>query len=446
MHKSAGDAPAPVVGPGNTKARRLYARGREGRARILATALDLVEQHGYEGATIAELARRTDLPGSSIYWHFTNKDELVAAAIAHSFEQRVARSRPWPERPDNRPLREQLHEALLALANDGQEADYNRVGLVVAMPRATAAVAAKQTYVNLRKKALVQVADWWRPALADLGVGDGGRLDTASDVMARFTVAMLDGRYLTYHDVPFEPSENMVLADMLVGIARYIAEGAELPVGDPLAMTPEGLRYPDPAPLSGADRLIAATIGALCEYGYPGTTVAKVCERADLPASSLYWHFADLDALIEAALDTAFAAWQAEVDEGAGLTAAADSTMALDRGFASMRRQPTAFLIGYGLLLRRKDTAGRRRFSAIRAQVTELRREWMATWLASERPEIGAAEREGMADILAPAAMVAADGLFLVETLTPRWPLSQAGAFVAAGFREAASQWVSQAA
>lgn len=430
-------------GPGGSaRSRRLYARGREGRAKILATTLDLVEERGYEGATMAELARRTELPASSIYWHFENKDELVAAALADSFEQRLARGRPWPEAPDERPLREQLAEALLGLATEGSGTDYNRVGLVVALPRTTAAVTAKKAFLTVREYALGQIADWWAAALAGLGMVDESRLATAGEVMGRLTIGVLDGRFLAIQDAPLGPQENLLLADMLVGIARYIAEGAELPDGDPLDFTPEGLKYPDPEPLTGADRLVAAAIGAICDYGVPGTTVAKVCARAKLPASSLYWHFKDLDALIEQALATSFAAWENDVEARARIEPG-DPAAALFRGFASMRHQPTAFLIGYGLLLRREDSSARRRFNEIRATVLRVRFDWFRNWLSQDVPEVPEAEREQLSDVLARITLLASDGIFLVEALMPRWPLTRAGEFLGAGLREAAVRWKS---
>ena len=45
-------------------------------------------------------------------------------------------------------------------------------------------------------------------------------------------------------------------------------------------------------------RIIDATFEIAHEQGYQGTSIAKVSARSGLPASSVYWHFADKDALM----------------------------------------------------------------------------------------------------------------------------------------------------
>ena len=71
-------------------ARRKRADGELSRERILDAATEIAAERGYEGASIALVSAKCGLPASSIYWHFTNKDDLIAAVIERSFADWLA--------------------------------------------------------------------------------------------------------------------------------------------------------------------------------------------------------------------------------------------------------------------------------------------------------------------------------------------------------------------
>ncbi|SOD89368.1 transcriptional regulator, TetR family [Streptomyces sp. Ag109_G2-15] len=62
----------------------------ESRQRILDAAAEIAGERGYEGTSIAAVSAKCGLPASSIYWHFENKDNLIAAVIERSFETWLA--------------------------------------------------------------------------------------------------------------------------------------------------------------------------------------------------------------------------------------------------------------------------------------------------------------------------------------------------------------------
>src|SRR5258705_13840924 len=68
-----------------SKPRRKRADGELSRERILDAATEIAAERGYEGASIALVSASCGLPASSIYWHFKNKDDLIAAVIERSF-------------------------------------------------------------------------------------------------------------------------------------------------------------------------------------------------------------------------------------------------------------------------------------------------------------------------------------------------------------------------
>ena len=68
-------------------AKRGRAHGDGVRERILEAAREIASERGYDGTSIALVSERSGLPASSIYWHFADKDELIAAVIERSFNR-----------------------------------------------------------------------------------------------------------------------------------------------------------------------------------------------------------------------------------------------------------------------------------------------------------------------------------------------------------------------
>ena len=65
--------------------RRQRADGELSRTRILDAATEIAAERGYEGTSIGAVSAKCGLPASSIYWHFKDKDDLIAAVIERSF-------------------------------------------------------------------------------------------------------------------------------------------------------------------------------------------------------------------------------------------------------------------------------------------------------------------------------------------------------------------------
>jgi AcrR family transcriptional regulator len=60
-------------------------------------------------------------------------------------------------------------------------------------------------------------------------------------------------------------------------------------------------------------RILDAATEIAAERGYDGTSIAAVSARCGLPASSIYWQFADKDELIAAVIERSFERWLAAV-------------------------------------------------------------------------------------------------------------------------------------
>jgi AcrR family transcriptional regulator len=61
--------------------RRRSGRGQGSRERILEAAAELFSQRGYAGAGVDQLAARSGIAKTAIYYHFGNKEGLLAAVL-----------------------------------------------------------------------------------------------------------------------------------------------------------------------------------------------------------------------------------------------------------------------------------------------------------------------------------------------------------------------------
>ena len=69
---------------GSRPHRRTRANGEQSRERMLDAATEVATERGYEGTTISLVSKKSGLPPTSIYWHFADKDDLIAAVIERS--------------------------------------------------------------------------------------------------------------------------------------------------------------------------------------------------------------------------------------------------------------------------------------------------------------------------------------------------------------------------
>src|SRR5246127_5789868 len=94
------------------KPRRKRADGELSRERILDAATAIAAERGYEGTSIAVVTAKCGLPASSIYWHFKDKDDLIAGVIERSFAQWLS---AW-QMPAEGTARERLASVAMQIA------------------------------------------------------------------------------------------------------------------------------------------------------------------------------------------------------------------------------------------------------------------------------------------------------------------------------------------
>jgi AcrR family transcriptional regulator len=168
------------------KPRRKRADGELSRERILDAATEIAAERGYEGTSIALVSAKCGLPASSIYWHFKDKDDLIAAVIERSFASWLA-AWQFPDQgdaPDRmKGMATQIAKALL------DSPDFIRLGLMLALERRPVEPRARAMFLQARAQAYGQLTDVIRELTPDL-------TDAQTHQLATYALAGADGLFI----------------------------------------------------------------------------------------------------------------------------------------------------------------------------------------------------------------------------------------------------------
>jgi AcrR family transcriptional regulator len=414
-----------------TQRSRANDRGEGSRLSLLEATLTLAGERGYVGTTMARITRATGLPASSVYWHFGSKDQLIAEAVAHGFEAWREHATPWSTMDASLPRPARLRAELdtIVLGTDDR-LDYWRMGLLIALETGPAVgTAPRERFLQIRRVALDRLEDWWTAALeADEGIARDSEPGRGHAVrLARLTLAALDGLFLARLSGPPEDvAETLsLLAAGLDAVAQQLASGE---VTDPAPSRPRTPSDPPPETRDGRLRLLRAAGEVAAQSGYEGASIARICQKAGLPASSLYWHFTDKDDLLGAVVEHSYAEWYAAQpawDQPApGDTWPDELRSHLSVSLGSLADQPIFLRLGYLLLLLRRDDppAARARFMEVRQHARHATHEWF---------NAASPAFSGIAGPASIALMALSDGLFFSNQLdSPTWDAAGYGDLV----------------
>lgn len=138
-----------------TTRRRTRANGRQSRRKIIEAAAAVAGERGYEGTSIARISKASGLPASSIYWHFKDKDALLAAVVAEGVELWLTQV----TQTDGSSLPEQVMSLCRGVARALTESpDFQRLGLMLALEQRPVQTAGREIYLRLRGEAVEAIA------------------------------------------------------------------------------------------------------------------------------------------------------------------------------------------------------------------------------------------------------------------------------------------------
>jgi AcrR family transcriptional regulator len=202
------------------EARRTRANGEASRQRILDAAAEIAGERGYEGTSINLVSERSGLPASSIYWHFKDKDELIAGVIDRSFNRWVdAVTAPIgvPEGSTPDELFQQAMQRTGAAIADFS--DYLRLGLMLILEHRPEEPTARRKFLEVRKVASDRARALYAGFFADL---DAGQIDQ----LVLLTMALADGLFVAQElgEVKLRTGFDL-LATAVLGAAREMRAG-----------------------------------------------------------------------------------------------------------------------------------------------------------------------------------------------------------------------------
>ncbi|OBG39654.1 MULTISPECIES: TetR/AcrR family transcriptional regulator [Mycolicibacter] len=166
--------------------RRKRVDGELSRERILDAASEIAAERGYEGTSIALVSAKCELPASSIYWHFKNKDDLIAAVIERSFASWL---NAWRV-PDDGTAHERVQGLAMQIAKALLESpDFIRLGLMLALERRPIEARARAMFIQARTQTAVALTQ----TLSEL---TPGLTETQMRQLVTYAIAGADGLFI----------------------------------------------------------------------------------------------------------------------------------------------------------------------------------------------------------------------------------------------------------
>ena len=203
------------------KPRRKRADGELSRQRILDAATEIAAERGYEGTSIALVSKKCGLPASSIYWHFKDKDDLIAAVIERSFASWLA---AW-QFPDEGDAPDRMKGMAMQIAKALLDSpDFIRLGLMLALERRPVEARARAMFLQARAQAYGQLIDVIGELTPDL-------TDAQTHQLATYALAGADGLFIA-KEIGGDAVDLIALFEMHARVLydtalRMIAEGAD---------------------------------------------------------------------------------------------------------------------------------------------------------------------------------------------------------------------------
>lgn len=172
--------------PASPKPRRARANGEQSRELILDAATELASDRGYDGTTISLVSKKCGLPPTSIYWHFEDKDGLVAAVIERSYARWLAAL----ELPGADSIRARTMEIGTQVAKALLDApEFMRLGLMLALERRPVEAQARSMFLRVRDDAFWTFQTVVRELAPELD-------DESVNLLTTYAIAGADGLFI----------------------------------------------------------------------------------------------------------------------------------------------------------------------------------------------------------------------------------------------------------
>jgi AcrR family transcriptional regulator len=397
------------------KTSRRHRQGQESRQKILESALAIAAERGYDGTTVALITERANLPASSVYWQFANKDELLAEALDYSYRAWRLEGPTWQSANYTGTMSERI---ITRLDNSRraveEQPDYWRLGLMVALLKRTGRIAAQDRFLAVRSETRLIIDEWWRTMLP----AQAGEQREIISTLTHAYLALVDGLFIAHSarpDVSLESQTELLARSIATVVATWFDDPSTALA--PLEATARR-RFGDTSAAEDDDsrtRLLIAAEDIAAERGYRGTTISRICKQAGLPASSVYWHFEDKSDLMAEVVQHSWDEWLTNQpgweDPAAGQSWPDALRHLLIVSVQSLVQAPSFMRIGHMLALEHstEDVPARTAFIAIREGIEGR----IALWFQRNLPPSSAQAQPELPALLARSLIAFTDGFFI---------------------------------
>lgn len=195
-----------------TTPRKRRANGEESRRKIIDAATEIAGERGYEGTSISLVSERSGLPASSIYWHFADKDALIAAVIRDSFDRWRSLMSVELDRDDATDPQTRLTASMRQNGRAVIEApDFLRLGLMLTLERRPKEPVARTLFLGIREEARAAAQASYQRIFGD------ALTETDTATLALMAMAATDGLFIA-REVDGD-ALDMDVAFELIGVA-----------------------------------------------------------------------------------------------------------------------------------------------------------------------------------------------------------------------------------
>ncbi|MFI1459107.1 TetR/AcrR family transcriptional regulator [Nocardia carnea] len=390
---------------------RRNARGEASVQRILDATVQLVGRYGYDNTTIARITKFTQLPASSIYWYFRDKDELIASALEYSYTRFARGRRSWQGFDPAVPLEDQLIGELEPELQASESEAPLRLGIMLALEGSAARSKIQEPFQRRRAAALESIRNWWDDVFAAFDADENTR-GPGTWWMSTLTLALMDGHYIS--DVVADGPAAVAHRSRIVGLVLASAFTALRTGAEPIPTAELPTQPPALADeTTGPAALLSVTRRLVAEHGYEGATIGRICSATGMQRSSVYWRYKDKDSLIKAAVAEPFLELLAPLHALGEKPWTEEVSAALSTTMRGAHDHPDTIKAGLLLKVQQWDppTAGGLAVAAGTAGAETA----LAEWFAEALPPTGRAEAFG--EHLAWTVLRLVEGLMLRSAL-----------------------------
>lgn len=180
-----------------TRSRRMEL-GDRSRQRIRQVASRLLAEKGYVGTSMGAIARLSNLPTSSLYWHFDSKQHLLATVAAEGASRWLDLIPDWKDLDGS--FEGKLDRMLDIIARElKRRPELLRLQLTLYMDRARIGRRAAETIRQVRCAAVNK----FKPAIESLVVALGGEpSESINDELGNFALSFTNGCFVDHQIDP----------------------------------------------------------------------------------------------------------------------------------------------------------------------------------------------------------------------------------------------------